>query len=154
MADDVDAVFNGMTAEMEFLELIRQGRGEYNAGVAVGWTVQEVTRKLKDREFNALIGTMKTSLLESCEEKLVEMALNGNLKAIEMILYNRGADRGWKPPAQRVQVDRTDVIKLEMVASVTEAVRTAVTRTPIAELQPGGSVEGIVDAEVVDGDPG
>lgn len=143
MADAVEEIDKHET----FLELISTGVGPINAGYHVGWTPAKTRALLGDPEFAELVDIAEERLVEGIEQSLHAKALAGNMRAIEMVLYAKHADRGWRPPTQRHahQVEgRVDAVIVESVKAANKAL---VSTTAIAELQ--GPID---DAEIVDDD--
>jgi hypothetical protein len=130
----------------DFLELLRGGTGTLNACYAVGWTPDHLRKKMKDREFCALIEEAHERKIETVEERVYQASEKGNFAASQFILLCQAADRGWKPPQQRVAIQGESRVKVEVVQATREAILTQLEKRNIRALQPG-----IVDADVVDG---
>lgn len=147
------SVLEGM--EM-FLDLVRGGTGHKNAAIAAGWTLRQLADLERMPQFQEAVAAANEQMLESVEEKAVHMALAGNVPMIQMILYCKAPDRGWRPPAQRVNVNHGGTVAVERVSAVREAARAIIgehggTALAIGALGEGDD-DGIIDAEVVDGD--
>lgn len=152
MSDTIDR-FDDMVAVEKFLEYVRGGEGELNAGIAVGWTPRQVRKYLKDDEFAALVREQKDRRIESIEKVVFDKALEGTRWAVEMALFCQAADRGWRPPTTKIDVTRTHKVEGQVVVSVVEGLRQAMASGgDLAALQPGGPLGEIVDAEVVEPD--
>jgi hypothetical protein len=119
---------------------------EMTAAFAVGWTPRKLRALKKDPEFLQLIDEAKTLLIESVESMAYRNALRGNQRAIELVLFCHGQDRGWRPPAQRHEVLTEGKVEVSVIASVKEAVKATLATADIGELQRAR----IVDAEIVD----
>lgn len=156
--DKVAARFAERWAEFteveRFLEYIRFGYGPLNAGIAVGWTPADTRRRMKDTEFVSLVSTAREQRTETIEQRVYELAQKSNPSrwAVEMALFCQASDRGWRPPTQRLDVNRNTKVEHTVVLSTVEAVRQLVAANDIAALQPGmGTLDDdIVEGEIVD----
>jgi hypothetical protein len=128
-----------------FLELVREGAGEINAAYSVNWTGAKLKRLMKDPDFIEMITEAKGRRIEQIEEVAYKMAMRGNVRCIELTLFCQAADRGWKPPAQRHEVNQTGRIDVDIVMSVQEAARQMLQQGTLGQLSAP-----IIDAEVVD----
>jgi hypothetical protein len=91
--------------------------------------------------------------LESIEERAYRLAEKDNVPMIQMILYCHGADRGWKPPTQRVAVNHGGTVHVERVQAVSSAVREHLERHGVEMLaidSPLDEDDDIEEAEIVD----
>lgn len=122
---------------LEFFQLVQDGAGQLTSAFAVGWTPNKLKKLLADESFRQMMMEAVTQQVETVEEKLFDLARRGNMRAVEMFLYNRSPDR-WSPPTQRVKVESTRRIQVEIVESAVEAARQLI-REPgaIAALQQG-----------------
>lgn len=122
----------------QFLQLVARGVGELNAAITVGWTPAKLKKLKKDKDFEELIVESRLCLMESVEEKEYELALRGNQRAIEMVLFCKGADRGWHPPTQKVSIERKDTVRIELVQATVAAAKELLTQNgTVAALQAG-----------------
>lgn len=119
---------------LEFLSYIKGGAGHMTAAYAVDWTPAKLRRLMADPEFVAAINEAETMLIESIEEKAAKLALNGNTRMIELILFCKARDRGWQPPTQRVHHVSEGQIDVNVVASVRDAIQGALRSGALAEL--------------------
>jgi hypothetical protein len=133
-----------------FLEALSCGRGQLNAALAVGWSPRKLRDLMKSPEFIELMDEARTRGIETIEEKVFELAERGNLAAATLFLYCQAADRGWRPPAQRVAVSSQSTVKVELVEGAKAAVLEQLRAGDIRALQPGGALHEIVDADVVE----
>lgn len=136
----------------EYLTLRAGNRGRLNSALAVGWT----PRQLRDAErvpgFQEAVASARELGLESIEEKAYELAEDGNVPMIQMILYCHGADRGWRPPTQRVAVQHQGTITVERIQAVTSAARQLMQQHGGKSLALGaleGDDDDIAEAEIV-----
>lgn len=136
---------------LEFLEATTRGVGMITAGLAVGWSPHKTRTMLLDEEVKALYAECRIVKTETIEQRVWELADRGNLRAAELYLYCQASERGWKPPAQRLQIGSTSIVKVEIVETARQAALAMIERGDFAALQPGGRLdEHIVDAETVD----
>lgn len=135
----------------EFLQMVQDGVGVKSAAIACKWSL----RQLKDLEsmpqFQEALAVAREQKLEALEKKSYEMALQGNVPMMQMWLYCQGADRGWRPPAQRVHHQHQGTIGVEKVQATKAALLQIMQEHGVEALAIGGPLDGtIVDAEVVD----
>jgi hypothetical protein len=155
--DLVAASFGDRWRELEateqFLAYVQGGVGELNAAFAVDWTPAELRRRKRDSGFQQLIEIARERRVETIEQRVYELASRKNPArwAVELALFCQAADRGWRPPAQRIDVSRTSKVEVSLVQSTVAAARELMMTADPAALQPGGALD-IVDAEVIDGD--
>jgi len=143
-------VLDGME---EFLGMISKGVGPKNAAIAVGWSLRQLRELQSDAQFVEVMEAAGEQLIESIEEKSAQMAQAGNVPMIQMWLYCKGADRGWRPPTHRVNVSHQGTPAAERVLAVTSAALELMAKHGHQALALGGpldEMDHIVDAEVVD----
>lgn len=122
---------------LEFFSLVQGGAGVLTSAFAMGWTPHKLKKLMADPSFRDMMTEATTQQVETVEEKLYDLARRGNMRAIEMFLYNRSPDR-WSPPTQRVKVESTKKIQVEIVDSAVEAARQLIQMPgAIAALQQG-----------------
>lgn len=131
----------------QYLELLRGGCGQINACYAVGWTPDHLRRKMRDPEFRAMMDEARTRMIETIEETVIGMATRGNFAAAQFVLLCQAADRGWRPPQQRVAIEGSHTVKHELVAATKDVILAQLAKRDMKALQPSQ----IVDADVVDG---
>jgi hypothetical protein len=106
---------------------------------------------MKNPEFVELMDEARVMSIETIEERVYDLAERGNLAAATLVLYCQAAERGWRPPAQRVAVSSQSTVKVEIVEgnkrAVLEHLRSG---GDIRALQPGGVLDEIAEAEVVE----
>lgn len=133
-----------------FLEAVRNGCGELNAAIGAGMTPAQLKTLMKDPDFAEMVAEVKDRRFENIEQVLYEMAMNKNLKAIQLILERQATHRGWAPPTQRLDVNRNTKVDITVASHAAEALRQLMSSgTDLAQLQPGGALD-IIDAEVVE----
>lgn len=150
MSTAVDEIFDGIAEHEQFFQYIRDGAGKLNAALAVGWTPRQLNALLRDREFRELYDLALEESIESLEEVAYKLAKAGNTECLKLYLFCKAADRGWRPPTQRVAVDKNVKHEITVVASTVEAAKALLSQAEPAALQPGSPLDAIVDAEVVD----
>lgn len=121
--------------------------GELTAAFAVGWTARKLRMLKRDPEFLAMMDEAKELVLESVEQMAIRNALLGRQRAIEMVLFCKAAHRGWRPPAQRHEVNHSGTIDHSVVAAGMEIAKAMLEETSVRELQ-----SAVIDAEVIDDD--
>ena len=119
---------------LEFMTAIQGGAGHLTAAYAVNWTPAKLRKLMADPEFVAAINEAETMLIESIEEKAHKLALNGNTRMIEMVLFCKARDRGWQPPTQRVHHVTEGQVDINVVASVKEAIQASMKTGELAAL--------------------
>jgi len=125
----------------EFLELLRTGVGSLTAAVTVGWSPAQLRQFMRDEEFVALATQAQEHLYEDIEHTLFTMARNGNMKAIQMVLYNRRAGQ-WRD-VRHIQVDKRESLDVGIVVSVKQAAIELLQAQGVQALQPGGHLDAI-----------
>lgn len=131
------------TGELEamdtFLTDVRSGTGPLNAGIAVGWSPAQVRRLMKDPDFAQLVDDSREQLHESIESTLYRIAEAGNIKAIQMVLYNKRSDE-WKD-VRHIEVQRNETLEVGVVLSVKQAAVEMLREGGVAALQSPIDVE-------------
>ena len=122
--------------------------GELTAAYAVGWTARKLRMLKRDPEFLQMMEEAQTLALESVEQMAYRNALLGRQRAIEMILFCKGAQRGWRPPAQRHEVNHSGTIDHSVVAAGMEIAKAMLEQSSVRELQSAD----VIDADVIDDD--
>ena len=137
------------------LARLREGCGPINAAIEVGWSPAKLERLKKDAEFRDLCELARTQMIEAVEEVVIKEAMTpgGSFQIKQLVLYNLGRERGWTPPTQRHQINKHTTIELSDAQRDAAAIRALIMDegVPVAALQPGGALDGIQDAEIVDG---
>lgn len=143
--------FSELVAPERFLEYRRLGIGRNNAAVAVGWSHAEMRKMLNDAGFAELEQIMLERRVESVEQRVWELASKENPSrwAVELALFCQAADRGWRPPAQRIDVSKTTKTEITLVHTAVAATLQVLESADPAALQPGGALD-VIDAEVVE----
>jgi len=145
------AVLTKMVSETieEFIELVVGGVGKLNAALAVGWTPRQLRELETDPDFNLLMEQCSIRQIESVEQVAYELAIARSVPMIQMILYCKGADRGWRPPTQRVAVNHQGTVAVERVNAVRQAAIELMERHGPEMLAIGGPLDSIDEADVV-----
>lgn len=133
-----------------FLEALSCGVGQLNAALSVGWSPKRLRDLMKAPEFIELMDEARTRGIETIEQKVFELAERGNLAAATLFLYCQASDRGWRPPAQRVAVSSQTTVKVEIVEGAKAAVLERLQARDIKSLQPGGALDDVIDADVIE----
>ena len=134
----------------EFVEFVCAGRGPLNAALAVGWTPKDLRELETSPQFQQLMGECETRKLESLEQVAFEMAMNKNASMLQMILYCKGAERGWRPPTQRVAVHHQGTVAVETIEATKKALLEIMAEHGAEALAIGGPLDGAIEATVTD----
>lgn len=133
--------------QLEFLEKVKQGVGMLTAAFALGWTPAKLKLMMADPEFKDCYQQALTMQIESAEEVLYRLVSRGNMRAIEMFLYNRSPDR-WAPPTQKVKISSEKKVEITVRDSAVEAAKALIAeRGAISAIQ-----QGAIEAHVRDSD--
>lgn len=147
MADEDEIPWDQRFAELEeaerFLEYRRMGVGRLNAAVAVGWTPAQLREKMRDDGFAEMESVMLERRVESVEQRVWELATapKPSRWAVELALFCQASERGWRPPAQRIDVSKTTKVEHNVVVTAVAAVKELMANADIAQLQPGGALD-------------
>lgn len=146
----------------QYVGAVRQGRGQLTCAIAIlGWSPAKYREMMRDPEFAEFMELALEMRYESVVESLYRAATHPKRPSVvaqQVILYSQHADRGWRPPTQRVAVSSESKISIETRDSRVASVLALVDRLGVAALQPGGDLDraleagDIVDAEVVETD--
>jgi hypothetical protein len=136
----------------DFLEMVQGGVGPKNAAVACGWTLRQLAELEANPQFQEAMAATLERRTESIEERVVKLALRDNVPMIQLYLYCQAADRGWRPPTQRVAVQHGGTVVVEKIQATKAALLEIMRENGVKTLALGGPLDGdIVEAEVVDG---
>lgn len=130
-----------------WIEALGRGIGPLAAGAAVNWSPAKIRRLLSDPEVANFVQDIEEAKDEHIESRLYQSADAGNMTAIQMWLYNRRADR-WRD-VKRIVTETHVTADHTVVVNIREAVGSLLRENGVAALQPGGSFDRIIDAEVV-----
>lgn len=111
------------TQRLEFVELLREGTGELNAAVIVGWSPAELRKVMADTEFAMLCEEARERTLEDIEKIVIDKARAGMRWACEMVLYTKGKHRGWIPPTHKVDINSRTEVEHRVVITAVESIR-------------------------------
>ena len=118
-----------------FFERVRMGCGPLNAAIEVGWSPRGLEKRTKDPDFADMLAVARERLLEDIEETVIAKARQGNVKCIQMVLYNQRADR-WKD-VRHIKMESSGQLDQTVVLSVKQAmVELLRDRGSVAALQP------------------
>lgn len=128
------------TADVEeFLESIANGVPELLAGIEVGWSPMQTRRRLKDPEFRQLVDVYMDLSIDKVERALHNLATNGHLGAIQMVLHNRRSDK-WRD-TRRIEVRTEHTVAPELASAAREVILAALAQGSVRALQPGGVID-------------
>lgn len=102
-----------------FFERVQEGCGPLNAAIEVGWTPAKLNQLMRDDEFAELLGIARERLLEDLEEVVVRKAREGNVKCLQMVLYNQRSEK-WKD-VRHIKMERSGALDTATVVSVKAA---------------------------------
>jgi len=144
-----DGVYDLISEKERFLEAVSLGTPPVLAGIEVGWPPGRTKRELADKEFASLVLEARGLMLDSLEVKLYQMALNGNMTAMQMMLYNKRPE-DWKD-IKRIEVKTETTINVTEVAAAKQALVELIRSGGTKALQPGGALDGdIEEGDVVE----
>ncbi len=135
----------------DFMEMILRHVGPKNAAVACGWTLRQLAELERLPQFQEMMAAAQDRRIESVEQVAYELAEKGNVPMIQMILYCQAADKGWRPPTQRVSHHVQGTVAIEKVEATKEALRQIMLENGVKMLASGGPLDEIEDAEIVEG---
>jgi hypothetical protein len=119
-----------------FMQRIASGVGELNAAIEVGWSPRQLRDMMKNEDFRELVRESKVRLLETVEQKAYKLAMRGNMAAIQLVLFSQAADRGWRPPTQRVAINQQTTVTVEAIEAGKQAVTELLAEHGVRALQP------------------
>jgi len=139
--------------KQEFVRMVQAGVPQLHAAIDLGWSVSKWKRLLADPEFNELVQVAEEYELDGIEMVLRTKARDGNMEAIKMVLTNMRPAR-WSD-RRRIDVGGEIRIAEVVVDSTRDGLRSVLEdaelrRKAIAELGPGGALDEILEAEVLD----
>lgn len=134
-----------------FLEALAGGSPRDLAGWSVGWTPRKIRSMETDPATLELIEAAEDRNLDTIEQKLSTMARAGNIRAAEMILYNRRPNR-WRD-VRKIEVSGTVQHSIGDIETAKMALISVLREAGVAALQPALAAADIVDAEVISDEP-
>jgi len=129
--------------KLNFLQHLAGGVRPLTAALAVGWSPHKLRQVMKDPEFQELVDMAGEISIEAMEQKVYELGLRGNLSAATLFLYSHASHRGWRPPTQRVAVESSKTVKVEIVEGAKAAAIALMERHGVKALQRGGALDAI-----------
>ena len=146
---DEDAIFALVREREDFLDRVARGTPVNLAGFAVRWSPQRVKQELNDPQFAALVEAAIERSLDSIEETLHRKAVDGNMAAIQMVLFNRRAHR-WRD-VKRIVVRHEGGVSVQAVAATKAAAIELLREHGVRAMQALGPASAeIVEAEIVE----
>lgn len=146
----------------DYVDAVRRGRGQLTCAISIlGWSPFKYREMMRDPEFAEFMDLALEMRYESVVESLYRAANHPKRPSVvaqQVILYSQHADRGWKPPTQRVAVSSESKISIEARDTRVASVLALVEKLGVAALQPGGDVDKaieagqVIDVEAVDDD--
>ena len=103
----------------QFFERVQEGCGPLNAAIEVGWTPAKLDRLMREDDFADLLAIAQERLLEDLEEVVVRKARDGNVKCLQMVLYNQRSEK-WKD-VRHIKMERSTAADPTLVSSVKQA---------------------------------
>jgi hypothetical protein len=123
--------------QLEFLTLVKSGAGPLTAAYALNWTPAKLKKLMSDPSFKEAYHHTLEMQVEGIEEVAYRLASRGNTRMIELILFNRAPER-WSPPTQRVKVESTKKVEVEIRDTAVDAARELIKdRLAITAIQRG-----------------
>lgn len=143
-----------------YVDAVRQGRGPLTSAIGIlGWSHNKYRTMMADPEFRDFMELATEMRYESVVESLYRAATHPKRPSVvaqQVILYSQHADRGWRPPTQRVAMSSESKISIEHRDSRVASVLALVEKLGVAALQPGGDLDkaleagDVIDAEAVE----
>lgn len=124
----------------QFLDARAKGTPAMLAAYEIGWTPRQLKREMSDPAFAELVDCATERRDDAVEAKLYEKAAEGNMIAIQIVLFNRRA-RDFKD-VKRIEINHSGGVQMDVVHSVRDGLLEALRGgMPIGELQSGGVLD-------------
>lgn len=139
MADDeglpelTEREFRDLSERTEFLDLVATGIPEINAALQVRWSPKKLKQMLADPEFVELVNAARDTFDGLVETTLGQMAIRGNMRAVEMWLYNR--QKGRWTDVKKIEIDHTVTHNYAIVGVAVEAAQALLAQHGAGALQ-------------------
>ena len=146
---DEDAIFALVREREDFLDRVARGTPVNLAGFAVRWSPQRVKQELNDPQFAALVEAAVERSLDSIEETLHRKAVDGNMAAIQMVLFNR-RPRSWRDVRKIELTGRTEVTVVQVEATRRAAIELLRERGAGVMQALTAGIDDVIDAEVIE----
>lgn len=121
---------------ISFLRDLAKGIGDLNAALAVGWSPRQLADRKKDEGFRELMREARIRTIEDIEYTVRRLAKRGNMAAAQLVLFSEAADRGWRPPTQRVAINQQTTVTVEAIEGGKQAVTELLAEHGVRALQP------------------
>lgn len=142
-----------------YVNAVRQGRGPLTSAIGIlGWSPNKYRTMMANPEFREFMDLATEMRYESVVEALYHAATHPKRPSVvaqQVILYSQHADRGWRPPTQRVAVSSESKISIEHRDTRVASVLALVEKLGVEALQPGGAIDkalpsGAIEAEATE----
>lgn len=147
--EDEETVFAEITEREEFLTLVASGVPQRLAAYKVRWTPKQLKQILADPDFVELIDDAAERSLDGIEATLHRKAEEGNMAAIQMVLFNR-RPRNWRDVRKIEITQRTDVTVVQVEATKQAAIALLRERGAGVMQALTRGVDDVIDAELVE----
>lgn len=147
--EDEEQVFAEIAEREEFLALVSSGVPTRLAAYKVRWTPKQLKRMLADPEFAELIDDATERSLDGIEATLHRKAEEGNMAAIQMVLFNR-RPRSWRDVRKIELTGRTEVTVVQVEATRRAAIELLRERGAGVMQALTAGIDDVIDAEVIE----
>jgi len=141
--------------KLDFIEKVKLGVPPLHAAIDLGWSARRLSRLMAEKDFAEMLATAIDYRDDAVEMVAFQKAVNGNMEAIKLWLQNRRPDR-WAD--KRVhEIHATGGMQIAVIDATKDALAGFLAEAgsrseAIAALRPGGALDDIVDAEILDDD--
>ncbi|HVE28350.1 MAG TPA: hypothetical protein VNC22_23240 [Sporichthya sp.] len=136
---------------IQILEAVKDGVSPLDAAVQAGWTPAQFRKRMSDRDFAQLIMEHEEVAVASVESKLHLLAMDGNMSAIALYLYNKAPHR-WSD-RKRVDVNTGVQVNIAVVETTKATLRELMAEDPVAYARafaPGGALDAAIDVDATE----
>lgn len=147
--EDEEQVFAEIAEREEFLTLVASGVPSRLAAYKVRWTPKQLKQMLADPDFAELIDDATERSLDGIEATLHRKAEEGNMAAIQMVLFNR-RPRSWRDVRKIEITQRTDVTVVQVEATKQAAIALLRERGAGVMQALTEGVDDVIDAELIE----
>lgn len=136
---------------IQIMQSVQDGIAPLDAAVQAGWTPAQFRRRMADREFAQLILENEEVAVASVESKLHLLAMDGNMSAIALYLFNK-APHKWAD-RKRVDVNTGVQVNIAVVETTKQTLRELMAEDPVAYARafaPGGALDAAIDVDATE----
>ncbi len=148
MIPDEDAIFAQVRERETFLARVAQGTPVNLAAFEVRWSPKRLKQEMANSDFVELVDAAVERSFDAVEETLMRKARDGNMAAIQMVLFNRRAHK-WRD-VKRIEVRHEGGVTVQAVEATKVAALELLREHGVGAMQALAAADGdIIDAEVV-----